>query len=122
MDAATSPASGRAAVRGEVEHGVRLRLTRRGRAAVGVLAALVALLTGFLGGRADAASAAQASASVESASVEVVVLRGDTLWSIASDVAAPGEDLREVVAEIQRLNGMSSASIAAGDVVRVPVR
>ena len=45
---------------------------------------------------------------------------GDTLWSIASDVAEPGSDLRAVVADIRRLNDLPGPVIHAGDLLAVP--
>ena len=46
---------------------------------------------------------------------------GDTLWAIASGVARPGEDLRDVVREIEMLNGMPSAVLTAGQQILLPV-
>jgi nucleoid-associated protein YgaU len=49
----------------------------------------------------------------------VVVQPGDTLWSIASPVAGGG-DVRAVIAEIRRLNGLSSARLVPGQTLRLP--
>jgi nucleoid-associated protein YgaU len=49
----------------------------------------------------------------------VVVQPGDTLWSIASPVAGDG-DVRATVAEIRRLNGLSSAGLVPGQTLRLP--
>ena len=54
--------------------------------------------------------------------VEYVVEPGDTLWAIAAKVAAPTEDLRRVVREIQRASGLESATIYPGQVLEVPKR
>ncbi|TYP83680.1 LysM peptidoglycan-binding domain-containing protein [Blastococcus xanthinilyticus] len=48
-----------------------------------------------------------------------VVEPGDTLWSIASDVAG-ARDVRQVIDEIQLLNGLGDASIEPGQVLRLP--
>jgi len=45
---------------------------------------------------------------------------GDTLWSIAKAVN-PGVDNRDVVQEIEKLNGMESSRIVAGQVLLVPI-
>lgn len=90
-----------------------LRLTPRGRLLVLTLSMVLAAGVGFAGGRADAAP-------VPAATAGVVVERGDTLWALARDVAAPGEDVRDVVLEIQRLNGMATAGLVAGQVIRLP--
>jgi nucleoid-associated protein YgaU len=91
-----------------------LRLTRRGRGLLVTLALVAAVLLGFVGGRANAASDPGPS------TVSVVVRPGDTLWSLARGVAEPGEDVRDVVLELQWLNGMDSAALVAGDVIRLP--
>ncbi|RMI08915.1 LysM peptidoglycan-binding domain-containing protein [Cellulomonas triticagri] len=91
-----------------------LRLTRRGRAVV-VLLGLLLAVAGVMGGRAVADGPERA--------LEVVshpVASGETLWQIASDIAAPGEDVRDVVLALQDLNGMSSASLQAGEVILLP--
>jgi LysM repeat protein len=48
-----------------------------------------------------------------SAPAEVVVVPGDTLWSIAERVA-PGRDPRAVVDQLRRINGLPSGEVAAG--------
>ncbi len=92
-----------------------LHLTARGRLVV-VLVALVLLLTGAL-----AATRADAQAPTSAPQVErYVVAPGDTLWGIASGVARPGADLREVVREIEMMNGMASATLTAGQQILLP--
>jgi nucleoid-associated protein YgaU len=51
---------------------------------------------------------------------EVVVQSGDTLWGIASTASAPGEDVRETIARIMELNGLSSSTIRPGQRLVVP--
>ena len=94
-----------------------VRLTRRGRVTLLVLfvaAAFVAL--SLLNGH----SAATGEAGVPVETRTVVVGEGDTLWDIASDVAAPGE-VREMIHHIQKLNALSSASLQRGQEIAVPV-
>jgi Tfp pilus assembly protein FimV len=50
---------------------------------------------------------------------EVVVRSGQTLWSIAS-AAEPTADPRLVVQQIMAANGMSTAGVAAGQLLWVP--
>ncbi len=50
---------------------------------------------------------------------EVVVQPGDTLWSIAS-AHYPGDDVRVRVDDIERLNGLHSPLIEAGQTLRLP--
>jgi LysM repeat protein len=94
-----------------------LRLTRRGRrlvrTAVVTVALLVALVTAVVAGVGVGSSQAGDGAAVP-ATATVVVQPGQTLWSVARSVA-PGADVRETVARIKDLNGLSGA---AADVVR----
>jgi hypothetical protein len=48
----------------------------------------------------------------------VTVEPGDTLWSVASRTA-PDRDPSDVVAELIRLNGLSSGAVHAGEVLRI---
>ncbi len=94
-----------------------VRLTRRGRLVVFVGSMAMVLGTGL-------ALAGGAMGTTESgeqpASRVVVVDTGETLWGIASEVSAPGE-VREVMREIEELNGLDSAVLQAGQRLRVPV-
>ena len=47
------------------------------------------------------------------------VLAGETLWDIASSIAG-SHDVRDVVAEIQRLNGLSTSALQAGQQLALP--
>ena len=95
----------------------RLRLTRRARRLILVLAlvagvALGSWLAPLLG---VGSGGGLRLAGVTS----VVVQPGDTLWSIASPVAADG-DVRAVVREIRELNGLSSARLSPGQTLQLP--
>jgi LysM repeat protein len=50
---------------------------------------------------------------------EVVVQPGDTIWSIASE-HYPGDDVRNRVDDIERLNGLQSPVIKVGESLRLP--
>lgn len=92
-----------------------LRLTRRGRVVAVVLSLLLVAAAGVLGSR--AAADGPASARVVE---RHVVTAGETLWSIADSVTRPGQDVRDVVVQIEKLNGMSDSSLAAGEELVVP--
>jgi len=94
----------------------RLRLTRRGRIVVAILAAL-AVCGLFVAG----ASAAQASgpASAHGNAVQVIVQPGDTLWSIAQS-ADPNADARAIVQQILQANRLTNPNITAGQRLWVP--
>ena len=51
-----------------------------------------------------------------------VVAPSDTLWSIASDYADRGSDLRELAADIREANGMTGSNLQVGQRIFVPVR
>lgn len=95
-----------------------LHLTRRGRlvflvAFVAVGIAVMLALTGLVGG---AAAGTAPSAPVTRT---VVVQPGQTLWSIAGEVA-PGVDRRDTIARIVELNALPSTSVSAGARIAVP--
>lgn len=91
-----------------------LRITPRGYAVVGVLAALV--ITGLLWLAHSSAPAAAPRAAGAGAAV-VTVRDGDTLWSIASRIA-PARDPRGVVATLERINHLSSPLLQPGQRLR----
>lgn len=102
-------------------HATRLRLTRRGQrvlAAVVAVPAAVALSAALLaGGTAIAGRDIPAAASFET----VKAMPGDSLWTIAQQVA-PAEDPRDVVGAFLRLNALSSVELEAGQELAVPAQ
>ena len=96
----------------------RVRLTRRARRLVFVLALFGAVLLGsvlgsLLSGGGDGEALHLAGVS------SVVVEPGDTLWSIAESVAG-GDDVRAVVDRIQELNGLEGSGLVPGQVLHLP--
>lgn len=93
-----------------------LRLTVRGRR---VLATLLVVAAGVVGSVLGAVVSSDATpAEVET----ITVPAGETLWGIASQVAEPGADVRDVVAQIARLNDLEGSTIVAGSELVVPAR
>lgn len=113
LHAATLPAATPAA--GSSSH---LRLTARGRA---VLVALVAIpvvaIALFVGLNAGGATATSQSTPLTT----ITVTPGETLWQVAEKIA-PGADPRDVIADIMQVNQLDTASIAAGEQLRVPAQ
>ncbi|MHC2999177.1 LysM peptidoglycan-binding domain-containing protein [Microbacterium sp. HJ5] len=98
----------------------RLRLTVRGRRALASLAALpaiVAIAVAMVSG--GAALASRDDGASAGSFTTIIVSSGDTLWSIAEDVA-PGADPRDVVDEIVRLNALEGVSLQAGQSLAIP--
>lgn len=96
----------------------RLVLTQRGRQVLGALAFVLATALA-VGVGAGVGSLAAGQPAVESVAV-VTVEPGQSLWSIASASAQPGQDVREVLAQIAALNDLPSETLRAGQELRVP--
>lgn len=101
-----------------------MRLTRRGRFVVGVLAGLavasaVALIWLAVTGQAQAASKVTPASAGNHGMVRVVVRPGQTLWAIA-EKADPSADPRLVIQEIVDDNALSGTAVNAGQVLWVP--
>lgn len=99
----------------------RLRLTRRGRRVVATIAALPAVVAitavALSGGGALASNDAGAPAG---SFTTVTVMSGESLWSIAEEVA-PAADPRDVVDAIVRLNALGSGQLEAGQTLAIPL-
>ena len=113
---AARPAGGSAPASAVVP-GAHLRLTARGRAVLWILVAVVAAVATLVGSRAAVADGPVGAQEV----VRHVVQPGETLWQIAASVAAPSEDVRDVVLDLVRLNQLPDAGLMAGQVIVVPV-
>lgn len=98
----------------------RLRLTRRGRVVVFALLLMAVLTLSVVFGGGSVATGEQ---RMPSPTEVVVVGQGDTLWAIASEIAAEtGErDVRTVMARIVDLNGLESGMLQAGQELRIPL-
>ena len=96
-----------------------VRLTRRGRLVVLLLALAVLLAAGLWLAQ---ASMADGEDTPDPTRV-VVVAPGETLWGLAQEtVAATGEgDAASVVTDIQELNDLDSGVLQAGQELRVPL-
>lgn len=48
---------------------------------------------------------------------------GDTLWTLASTMVEPGEDIRNKIIAIRKINGLTpNQSLIPGQIVRIPVK
>ena len=115
-----APAMRRVAPRSASQPQTRLRITQRGRRVVaGVIAVPLAVVIGF-GAISGGSALASHSEGAPAGSFETVtVMPGDSLWSIARDVA-PQVDPRDVIDEISRLNNLASGELMAGQSLSIP--
>jgi len=97
----------------------RLRLTRRGRVVLTLLlvapVVLALVIAFFVGAGAAASSSAGASAGFE----YVTVQPGQSMWELALELA-PASDPRDVIADIQRLNALTTSEVHPGQRIAVP--
>lgn len=107
--------AGRPSVRRSCAPAAPLRLTRRGRVVVFVLA-LGLGLAGVLGDQVASADAPAPGVPVETYTVRA----GETLWDIAASVAGPGRDVRDVVDSLVALNDLPGAALTAGQQILLP--
>jgi hypothetical protein len=93
-----------------------VRLTRRGRLAVLTVSVVAVLGLGFA-----AASASIANDHPEQTQV-ITVAPGQTLWDISSSAVADtgSGDVRSMMSHIEALNHLDSASLQAGQHLRIP--
>lgn len=98
----------------------RLRLTARGRrvlASIAALPAVIALSLAVISG--GSALASRDAGALAESFTTVTVTAGQSLWSIAEQVA-PGADPRDVVDAIVRLNALDGVTVSAGQQLAIP--
>lgn len=78
-----------------------------------VLLATVCVVFLLIGGAADAGSPPLPS-------IEHVVGRGETLWDIAADYAAPEDDVRVLISEIRERSGLATSALQPGQILLIP--
>ena len=92
-----------------------VRLTRRGTVAI---ALAVALLGGLMLLVAHLSAGSQAGHAPVAPGAVVTVRPGDTLWSIAGEVA-PGRDPRQVVQRLREVNHLATVALEPGQTLKV---
>ena len=98
-------------------HQPGLRLTRRGRVVLFLVAIAAVLLMGVTFG---GSTAATDQAGTPVASQTITVKAGQTLWEIAV-AANPNGDIRQTVDDIMKLNSLPAAGLQMGREIAVPV-
>lgn len=100
--------------------GLRIRavdtpvMRRRRRTTFAILLAVIAAVVGpqAFAGDDDSATAIYDTHTVA---------HGETLWSIAASVTPVGEDVRDVLADITRMNAIGGSTIQVGEQLRIPL-
>lgn len=98
----------------------RLRITPRGRRVLAGLAALPVVITVTVAALSGGAALASRDSGAPAGSfTEVTVMSGESLWTIAQEVA-PAADPRDVVDAIARLNALDGGTVSAGQRLAIP--
>lgn len=92
-----------------------MTITRRGRVVISTLVASAIIAVGLL----FAGPVAQAGAEAGPEAPVYTVLAGETLWSIAKELA-PTQDPRITIDQLMRTNNLRTAEIRPGDVLLLP--
>jgi LysM repeat protein len=96
------------------------KLNRRGRLArTFVVLSLAIVLASLVSAKAGAGT--DITVTKPGSFITVTVAPGETVWTLANRVAAPG-DVRALVSEIISVNNLSSVDITAGQKVRIPLK
>ncbi len=74
----------------------------------------IALMTAFL------LLSSRVQAEQPEVYVEHVVTAGDTLWNISASAVKPGQDVREMIQSVRRVNDLSSATLSPGQRLLIP--
>lgn len=99
----------------------RLRLTVRGRRVVAGLASIPAVIALGIAILSGGSAIASHDAGAPAGSFETItVVPGDTLWTLAADVA-PEADPRDVVDGIISLNALTTGGIVPGQTLSIPL-
>ena len=97
-----------------------VRLTRRGRLLVTITTA-VAAASMVLAVLTLGSPGATAADPTSTATITHTVSVGESLWSVAAEVAGTG-DVRAVLQEIKSLNNFAGSTVVPGQVLTIPKR
>lgn len=95
---------------------VRPLPTTAGRARRVMLVLVVLAVIALLAPRAFAGSESTDAIAFDT----YTVAQGESLWSIASAITGPGEDVHDTVSQLQTLNAMDDSSLRAGEQIHIP--
>ena len=96
----------------------RLRMTRRGRALLLVIAsAPVVVLALFFGINAGGATATTSSTPLQT----ITMPAGESLWQVATEIA-PKADPRNFIADVVSVNQLASTNVQPGQALQIPAK
>lgn len=87
---------------------------------LGCLVLLILTFGAFGMGQFGDQDAFAASESTDIQQKSIVVEQGDSLWAIASEHAKNGQDLREYVHQLKKVNGLKSSTLHEGQKLLIP--
>jgi LysM repeat protein len=87
-----------------------------GLAIAAVIILVISLTISLLSGDQNAFAATSDSSVKHSYEVEL----GDTLWNIASTHVHKGQDVREYINEVKKVNGLTNSILHEGQVINLP--
>ncbi|WP_240419641.1 LysM peptidoglycan-binding domain-containing protein [Paenibacillus periandrae] len=90
------------------------------RYAVLFAAAIIIILISFSISLLGGDQGAYASSDHTPIEYTVEIVKGDTLWSIASKHAHKGQDVREYIYNLKKANGLKSSILQEGQTLRLP--
>lgn len=56
---------------------------------------------------------------IETTQIQYTVSKGETLWDIAKEFKQDGQDIREYIYEVKKINNMTSSMIYEGQVITI---
>lgn len=56
---------------------------------------------------------------IETTQTQYTVSKGETLWDIAKEFKQDGQDIREYIYEVKKINNMTSSMIYEGQVITI---
>ena len=117
MSVTLSPKSNQRTNRPRQSEAVPIRLTARGRIVLALLASFLILGTWLTVGGGSADASTDPGIVVGGT---VVVQSGESLWSIATELA-PNSDPRDMVMRIRDMNNLGSSHVYPGQSLTVPI-
>ena len=85
------------------------------------VAVIIFIIIGFFIFKGGAAIASISSSKIENQYIEVVILKGDTLWNLVEKYGNPKKDIRQQIYQIQKINDLNPTShIQPGQILKIP--